>query len=285
MRRLSYITIGIIIVTILLACILLYSPYSEGFTTTYKIPATIWTYWNSDDIPEVVTKCINSWRKHNPTYTVTVLTPKNLQDYLDIDVKNISFNDGPTRESDIVRILILEQYGGVWSDATIFVTEPYPFSLESEYQFIGFYIDSFTTKKEYPVLENWFFATIPHGEFITEWRKAFFKLEDVNSVKEGVEYMKEQGVDIQNINGPEYLFMHVAAQYVMQKNDVTKTMKFMKAEDGPFKYISSNGWKSLEAIEDLCRGNHKTGIIKFRGAERGILTDRKDLQDCILGTS
>ena len=99
------------------------------------------------------------------------------------------------------------------------------------------------------------------------------------------EYMKEQGVDIQNINGPEYLFMHVAAQYVMQKNDVTKTMKFMKAEDGPFKYISSNGWKSLEAIEDLCKGNHRTGIIKFRGAERSVLTDRKDLQDCILGTS
>jgi hypothetical protein len=205
--------------------------------------------------------------------------------YLNIDVGDISFNDSAARESDIIRLLILEKYGGIWSDATIFLTEPYPFSLQSQYEFIGFYLDSFTTKKEYPVLESWFFATVPHGEFITKWRRAFFKLEDFSSVKEAVKYVKDQGVDIQNISGPEYLFIHVAAQYAMQKNDVTKTMKLMKAEDGPFKYLSNNGWKSLEAIEDLCRGNHKTGLIKFRGAERGILTDRKDLQECILGPS
>jgi Capsular polysaccharide synthesis protein len=233
----------------------------------------------------VVQKCINSWTKHNPTYTVTVLSPKNIMDYLDIELDDISFNDSAARESDIVRLLILEKYGGVWSDATVFVTEPYPFSLRSKYEFIGFYLDSFTTNKEYPVLESWFFATVPRGKFIKKWRRAFFKLDDFSSVKEAVKYVKDQGVDIQNINGPEYLFIHVAGQYAMQKNKVTKTMKFMKAEDGPFKYISNNGWKSLEAIEDLCKGNHKTGIIKFRGSERGILTDRKDLQDCILGSS
>jgi len=280
--RPAIVLLGIIII---LLGILLYQPTYEGFTTTYKIPATIWTYWNSDDIPEVVQKCINSWTKHNPTYTVTIVTPKNIMDYLDIDVSDISFNDSAARESDIVRLLILEKYGGVWSDATIFITEPYPFSLESEYSFIGYYLDGFTSKKEYPVLESWFFATVPHGEFIAKWRRAFFKLEDYDSVKDAIESVKKEGIDTQNILNPEYLYIHIAAQYVMQKNDVTKTMKFMKAEDGPFKYISSNGWKSLDAIEDLCKGNHRTGVIKFRGGERNVLTERKDLQECILGSS
>jgi amino acid permease len=175
----SYKVLAIIIAIILLLSIL----YCYSYNT---IPAIIWTYWNNDTIPEVVQKCIDSWHHHNPTYRVIVLSPKNLMNYINVNVKDISFNDSSARESDIVRLLVLEKYGGIWSDATIFLTQPYPFSLTSHHQFIGYYLDSFTTNKDYPVLESWFFATVPNGEFITKWREAFFKLEEYDSVEEAV---------------------------------------------------------------------------------------------------
>jgi hypothetical protein len=103
--------------------------------------------------------------------------------------------------------------------------------------------------------------------------------------EEWLQFSKARGNDLQNISNPKYLYIHVAAQSVMQTSNVTKSMKFMKAEDGPYKYITNNDWDSVKALEDLCKGHHRTDIIKFRGKERGILIKRKDLQDCILGPS
>lgn len=282
-----FICICILIAIILCACILSRTSV-EGFSQQHTIPAIIWTYWNSTDIPEVVLKCIDSWRHYNPEYEVRVVTPANFKEYVNVDIKSLSFIDGPARESDTARLLLLEKYGGVWSDASILLTKPYSFSRQSEFEFIGYYIDGFTSDIRYPVLENWFFATIPKGQFITKWKKAFFMLEDFDSVNDAVEYMKqEEEIDTQKIATDllNYLFMHIAAQYVLQNNpELVNTMKLMKAEDGPFKYISSNGWDTAKALEDLCKGNHKTDIIKFRGGERNLITERKDLYDCIFNS-
>ena len=256
--------------------------HMDPFTTQYTIPPVIWTYWNSEELPEIVQRCIDSWRRHNPTYEVVVLNPSNLRDYIDIDIKSVSFNDSPARESDMIRLLVLEKYGGVWSDATMFATQPYPFSRTSPYQFVGYYLEKFTSNRKYPVLESWFFATIPHGEFITKWRREFFKVEESESVDHAIEEVRREGIDLQKIDSLNYLYIHVAAQKVMQTHAVTKHMLFLKAEDGPYKYIANNEWNSKTALEDLCKGNHRTDLIKFRGTERSVLIDRRDLQDCIL---
>ena len=267
-----------ILLAIAICIVILWNPRIEGFQST-AIPAIIWTYWNSEDIPEVVQICIASWRHHNPTYEIRVLTPQTLGDYIDVDVKDLSFIDSPAREADAVRLLILEQHGGVWSDATVLATQPYSFSLNNE--FVGYYIESFTSDERFPVLEAWFFACPPHGEFITKWKKAFFMLEEFDSVDDALAMVKES-TDLQKINAPHYLFINVAAQYVMQKNpELVKHMTLMKAEEGAYQYLAKNSWDSTKALEDLCRGNYRTPLIKFRGAERKILMEREDLKKCI----
>ena len=272
----------VVCILVSIVCLFIHRPLAEGFdssNSSNNIPAIIWTYWNSEEIPEVVQLCIESWRRHNPTYEIRVLTPQTLGDYIDIDIKGLSFIDSPAREADAIRLLLLEQFGGVWSDATVLATQPYSFSLNSE--FVGYFIESFTSDDRFPVLEGWFFATRPHGAFITKWRKAFFMLEDFDSVNDALEYVKES-TDLQKINGPHYLFINVAAQYVLQNHpDLVQQMTLMKAEEGPYQYITKNGWNSTQALEDLCRGNHKTSLIKFRGAERKILIHREDLKKCI----
>jgi len=277
-----YCSTGILIILILILCVSCYSR-TEGFSSQPSIPAIIWTYWNSDTIPDVVQRCIDSWAYHNPSYEINVVTPANLHDYIDVNITDLPFNDSPARESDIVRLLLLEQYGGVWSDASILATAPYPFSLDSGAEFIGYYLNGFTTRPEFPVLESWFFATVPHGQFIKGWKRAFFSLDTFVTVKDAVEYMKYLGIDLQNISNIEYLFIHVAAQYVMQTDpSVLRTMRFMKAEDGPYRYLSQNDWDSRKALENLCKGDSRTGLIKFRGHERKILQEEKDLQECVL---
>ena len=280
-----FVILVILVVLIILVLLCTSRKIQEQFIGSHTIPNIIWTYWDNDTLPEVVQRCVDTWRLHNPSFTVNVLGPSNLRKYMDIDVKRLKFIDGPTRESDAIRIYILEKYGGIWSDATILVTKPYSFPMTSQYEFIGYYIASFTTNQDYPVLENWFFATIPHGNFIRKWKEAFYALEELGNVDAGLAYMKREGVDFQKINSTHYLYMHVCAQYVMQKqmtpDEIRDTMYLRKAEDGPFKYLTENAWDSTKAIEELCQGNNITEIVKFRGGERGILMGREDLADCI----
>ena len=57
----------------------------------------------------------------------------------------------------------------------------------------------------------------------------------------------------------------------------------MKAEDGPFKYLTNNNWDSQISMQKLCNVSElKTPIIKFRGRERKIIEDETNaLSQCI----
>lgn len=254
----------------------------EGFQA--QIPAILWTYWNQEELPDVVQLCIESWRKNYPEMDIRIVTPSTLKKYTDLDPKKIAWNDIPARESDIIRISLLAKYGGYWSDATNYFTARVDFPMRTETEFVGYYIDGPTTDKKYPVIENWFFGTIPGGQFMTRWRDTFMSIGKYGSVGNFLEAMKQKGVDFQGIESPEYLAMHIAAQAVLQEmgsEEIQQRMVLLKAEDGPFAYLAANNFGSYDALKDLCNGNHRTAMIKFRGAERGILEKDADLRKCI----
>ena len=81
-----------------------------------KIPKIIWTYWDSEYIPEVVQKCIGTWRKTNPDYTIVVLTPKNINQFFNAD----PIYDFPhcknsvQRTTDFIRLYLIHYFGGFW---------------------------------------------------------------------------------------------------------------------------------------------------------------------------
>ena len=245
-----------------------------------SIPKIIWTYWNSDDVPEFVHTCVGTWKRHHPDFDIRVLTPRMLPTVLDFDVKTVPWNDSPTRESDIVRMNVLQRFGGVWSDASILLTNRYPFVAEMERphaDFVGYYIDDFTTDERYPVIENWLFATAPRGVFITAWRDAFMDPTLGLSIDNRLNAMLSRGVDVQNIAYLQYLFMHVCAQFVLQKvltpHQRQRVLRLTKAEDGPLKYLADNAWDSAAAVRDMasCFGSHGA-VYKIRGLERPFLT-------------
>ena len=50
-----------------------------------KIPKVIYTFWHDDNLPQTVIKCVKSWKKHNPNYTIIILSYTNIDKYVDKD--------------------------------------------------------------------------------------------------------------------------------------------------------------------------------------------------------
>lgn len=100
--------------------------------------APIWTCWlqGIDKMPEVIKMCYSSLLKHAGKHPVNLITLENYNKYISLpsyilkrlEEGNLSY----THFSDILRVALLARYGGLWLDATIFVTRdigaiPLPF--------------------------------------------------------------------------------------------------------------------------------------------------------------
>ena len=89
---------------------------------------TIWTLWlqGRSVAPPVIRHCIASWERMNPTWEVRVLDAGTVARYVDVgdvvDLDDLAVTAASL--SDIVRILLLREYGGVWVDASLLCLQP-----------------------------------------------------------------------------------------------------------------------------------------------------------------
>ncbi len=235
------------------------------------IPKIIWTYWDSETVPEVIKRCIETWKKYNKNYEIIFLNDITYSNY--IDIPNIYY-DTIQRKSDFIRIYLLEKYGGVWIDSSTICTAPLDSILDFSHEFIGYYINSFTV--ELPIIENWFMACEKNSQFMKLAIEEFeYAYSDINS------YINNYIVK-NNINNPKYLLFHMSILSVLSKYNISK-IKLYKAEDGPFKYLAENNWTSVYCLNKICENDDffTKPIIKLRGSEREILINNTELADCI----
>jgi Capsular polysaccharide synthesis protein len=253
-----------------------------------EIPKIIWTYWAEENQPKLVEKCINSWKIHNPDYEIRVLNKNSVSLWLpELKLNELKHNDKPARESDFVRLSILSEYGGVWADASMGMTKSLNFirdiQHEKECEFIGYYLEGFTSRTEYPVIESWFFACVPGSNFVKQWLNEFMSINNHETVDYYIKEKQNSGVDLQKIDSPNYLAIHVAAQAVMQKlmsvDEVSKKLHLLKAEDGPYKWLKSSNWDIIKGLQNLCEDpNLRTPTVKLRGSERDAINNNKNLE-------
>ncbi len=110
-------------------CLQRYSDYDIK-QTQLKAIDTIWVFWwqGYDSMPPVIKECYHSLLRNSNGYQVVLLTKDNICDYLTLpDFILQKFNEKKINFphfSDIVRVLLLNLYGGLWIDAAIFVTRP-----------------------------------------------------------------------------------------------------------------------------------------------------------------
>jgi Capsular polysaccharide synthesis protein len=137
---------------------------------TNKIPKLIWFMWlqGFDEAPMLIKKCYISWQKHNPDWKVVFLDEESVDKYVDFQQQTIkSKHISKEAYSDLVRINLLDKYGGVWVDATCFCCSPLATWLD-EYTRSGFF--GFYKPGRDRLISSWFLASAPNCRLTSIWR-------------------------------------------------------------------------------------------------------------------
>ena len=95
----------------------------------------IWVFWNTGEknLPPIVQLCLKSVRKYANGADVHLLTMNNLEEYITIPPYIMNkYKEGKMTLAfltDYMRISLIEKYGGLWLDATIYVSQDIPSSI------------------------------------------------------------------------------------------------------------------------------------------------------------
>ena len=144
------------------------------------IPRIVWIYWDKgeDAAPQLVRDCIASWRAENPGWRVCVLDDAALRNA--VDLPELPADIPVQAFSDLLRLRLLKQNGGVWADATAFCLRPLDNWLPVVSQG-GFFAFTWTSKDRWFLwpgltreIGSWFLASEKEGVLISEWERAGF---------------------------------------------------------------------------------------------------------------
>ncbi len=228
----------------------------------------LWSYWHSvTDIPLCVKLAFHTWRKHHPTYHICILNENCLSHYLDRKTLPPNYYKlGHAHKADVIRLSVLEKYGGYWLDASLLLHRPLheQWNLE-QFDVSGYYIDGFTTNVHKKVFENWFIAAPKNSPLISAWkREFFFAIQCPNYA----DHLLSKGVDVQKIDSIEYLRMHCAYLKILHEVDTYRIHTKM-AEEGPFLYLKKHEWSSWKGVVGLFEEvDVEYDMIKLRGCDR-----------------
>lgn len=131
---------------------------------------TIWTCWfqGREAAPTLVKKCLSSWERNNPGWNFRCLDATSIERYISlgqyIDLNRQSLTAASL--SDIVRILLLREYGGVWVDATLFCSQPLDEWLPGVME-EGFFAFAGPTPDR--TLSSWFLSAESDNYLISAW--------------------------------------------------------------------------------------------------------------------
>lgn len=112
-----------------------FGDFFESYDYDAPLPASdpglegkIWMCWwqGEENAPEIVKACIDSVRRNAGGHEVVVITDENFSDYVDIPdwvlEKVRAGIMSRTNLSDLLRLSLLAEHGGMWLDATFFCT-------------------------------------------------------------------------------------------------------------------------------------------------------------------
>ncbi len=143
-------------------------------------PKNVWVCWlqGIEQAPEIVKKCFDSLKKHFIGWNVVLITEKNYQRYTNLPQYIISkFNRGniiAAHFSDLLRLDLLSQHGGLWLDATVYCTGVLPDEIVNTDFFV--YQGLKPGQSGHTVrLSNWLIWSVPHAYFVEQTKRLLYK--------------------------------------------------------------------------------------------------------------
>lgn len=190
----------------------------KGEYEAYEIPRIIWIYWDSVDRPTFVNICISQVRKKCPEFDIILLNKNNVLNYIELPLLDESLPKALV--ADLIRLKLLERYGGVWMDASIFLNESLQWilsRLNGQDAFL-FYSDECTADIEHPISENWLIVSPKKSKFIHAWLREYESCITSNDPVSYYSAIKENKGLMQNLTKPDYLLCYISAIMVLSNS-------------------------------------------------------------------
>ena len=133
---------------------------------TFNNEKIIWQFWGQgwdfEKLPDVVKISYKSVEKYKKDYEIIHLNMNNINDYLEIPayiLKKVEDKKmGFAHFTDIIRLALLYNYGGVWIDSTILLTD----YLSQEYFEMDYFMfqrdDNLENKKDWEDYDDFYFS-------------------------------------------------------------------------------------------------------------------------------
>lgn len=258
--------------------------YTRGNPLTYPdIPKIIWMFWYDVNIPNLIRICIERIIDLNPDYEIKLLNRYSVNDFIDIDLDNSKIP--LANVTDLIRLKLLKQYGGVWLDASIIMNRPIDWFIDNEINnvdLICFYREVLSTNITYPVVESWFLMAPKESRYISAWLENFELIESIGSkeffktIESRPDYLEIK----QGISPPEYLVVYLANQITLKEIKECNLIMHLSDESA---YILQDtlGWRSYKTHAYLAiidAPNDLSPIYKLTSGDRkymDILFDQK----------
>jgi len=143
----------------------------------YTLNKTIWLLWLQGwhQAPWLALQVALSWEIHNPDWKIQYVSLENIRDFVfDIDyifdqTKHIS---NPAK-SDIIRLSLLKNHGGVWADSTLLCMQPLDHWIFNALRPSNFWMYHGTGAYMNPLHgpASWFIASHKNSYIISQWKK------------------------------------------------------------------------------------------------------------------
>jgi len=239
-----------------------------------RFPRHIWTYWDTEEYPELVAACFAMFRIYNPGYTVTILH-ENTTLLPPPPVPQAGPPLTAQQKADWYRINALADFGGIWMDSSNIVVQSIEHWVNvSALELQGFNMPANARFNSEEIMENWAMASPTDCAFTKAWRDEF---------KLCLETGAEQFVAAQDpavlgsLANNSYLDQHVSWVLTREAHPDYPYSLLSSTDYGrPFyyqmKYQDADGtWDSCKAANEALYSPppHATAFLKFRGAERG----------------
>ena len=173
-----------------------------------EVPRQIWALWDKgvENAPPMQKTCLWSHKVANPTFTVKQLNLQsaiNMTNVYSVIAKRSFDKMSIQAKSDVIRVLLLHKYGGVWADATLCMVEGLEHWLHMDLDFTTFIRHDGGAAKSTikPWMSSWFMVSRPGGVVITALRDSV------------IEFWKDRE------KAGEYFWLHRLFSNIISSND------------------------------------------------------------------
>lgn len=242
---------GIALVLAIIIALILYTFLPDTRPVT---PDTVWTYWHTPMQPKIVQRCIRNWRNVGKMKDVRVLNAFTVHKYIPWSTLSrfSSMTSTEAHKSDLIRFYLLDTYGGVWIDASVFCNRPLDWLPEG---FFCFRADRFS-KNDVVCLENFFIKSPKGHPFLKRWMdQTITEFTDPDYKTTNDKYRRIIGK-----NG-DYLVPYVASMKLDKPSDLT----IHSAEEDPYYDTVRENWDPAKTCNNI---SYTTKLVKLWNASR-----------------